>query len=75
MDTSETNSAIVLTTESRNHLNQLSKLVLQTPEEVDTLVSFLKEILVEGMTQNLFTRYPPPVLLISSSCTRAADHI
>ncbi|RVD85691.1 uncharacterized protein DFL_004002 [Arthrobotrys flagrans] len=48
MDTSEANSAIVLTTESRNHLNQLSTLVLQAPEDMYVLVSFLKEILVEA---------------------------
>ncbi|KAK6501624.1 hypothetical protein TWF481_009459 [Arthrobotrys musiformis] len=48
MDTSETNGAIVLTTESRHHLNQLSTMVLQTPEDMDSLVSFLKEILAEA---------------------------
>ncbi|KAK6517949.1 hypothetical protein TWF506_005118 [Arthrobotrys conoides] len=48
MDISETNSAIVLTTESRNLLNQLSTMVLQTPEDMDALVRFLKEVLAEA---------------------------
>lgn len=51
MDTSETNGAIVLTTESRHHLNQLSTMVLQTPEDVGGVVGFLKDVLSEGMSQ------------------------
>ncbi|KAF3289638.1 hypothetical protein TWF970_003407 [Orbilia oligospora] len=48
MDLGDANTAIVLTTESRSLLNQLSTMVLQTPEDMDALVRFLKEILTEA---------------------------
>ncbi|EPS38310.1 hypothetical protein H072_7963 [Dactylellina haptotyla CBS 200.50] len=48
MDTGETSDAIVLTSDSRRHLNDLTTLVIQSEDELDNLVDFLKEVLDEA---------------------------
>ncbi|KAF3915303.1 hypothetical protein AA313_de0202870 [Arthrobotrys entomopaga] len=49
MDTSEPSEAIVLTSDSRRHLNDLATLVIQSESQLDELVDFLKRVLVEGI--------------------------